>query len=60
MKELFQIHKMTAEDAEKILTSPEGLTFTCVRLVSGGKVIMIEEHLFWDNQTYMNQIGLGK
>lgn len=22
--------------------------------------IMIEEHLFWDNQTYMNQIGLGK
>jgi SnoaL-like polyketide cyclase len=21
---------------------------------------MIEEHLFWDNQTYMNQIGLGK
>jgi hypothetical protein len=22
--------------------------------------IMIEESLFWDNQTYMNQIGLGK
>lgn len=22
--------------------------------------IMIEEYLFWDNQTYMNQIGLGK
>lgn len=22
--------------------------------------IMVEEHLFWDNQTYMNQIGLGK
>ena len=22
--------------------------------------IMFEEHLFWDNQTYMNQIGLGK
>lgn len=21
---------------------------------------MVEEHLFWDNQTYMNQIGLGK
>lgn len=21
---------------------------------------MSEEHLFWDNQTYMNQIGLGK
>ena len=21
---------------------------------------MMEEHLFWDNQTYMNQIGLGK
>ena len=21
---------------------------------------MTEEHLFWDNQTYMNQIGLGK
>jgi hypothetical protein len=22
--------------------------------------IMFEEYLFWDNQTYMNQIGLGK
>jgi hypothetical protein len=22
--------------------------------------IMFEESLFWDNQTYMNQIGLGK
>jgi hypothetical protein len=22
--------------------------------------LMIEEYLFWDNQTYMNQIGLGK
>jgi hypothetical protein len=22
--------------------------------------IMIEEFLFWDNMTYMNQIGLGK
>ena len=22
--------------------------------------VMIEEYLFWDNQTYMNQIGLGK
>ena len=22
--------------------------------------IMVEEYLFWDNQTYMNQIGLGK
>jgi hypothetical protein len=22
--------------------------------------IMIEEHLFWDNQTYMKQIGLAK
>jgi len=22
--------------------------------------VMIEEHLFWDNQTYLNQIGLGK
>jgi hypothetical protein len=21
---------------------------------------MIEEHLFWDNQTYVNQVGLGK
>lgn len=24
------------------------------------KGIMVEEHLYWDNQTYMNQIGLGK
>ena len=22
--------------------------------------VMIEEYLFWDNQTYMNQLGLGK
>ena len=22
--------------------------------------VMTEEHLFWDNKTYMNQIGLGK
>jgi hypothetical protein len=22
--------------------------------------VMIEEYLFWDNQTYVNQIGLGK
>ena len=24
------------------------------------KGVMIEEYLFWDNQTYMNQMGLGK
>lgn len=28
--------------------------------VWGADGVMIEEHLFWDNQTYMNQIGLGK
>jgi hypothetical protein len=28
--------------------------------VWGADGTMIEEHLFWDNQTYMNQIGLGK
>ena len=22
--------------------------------------VMIEEYLYWDNQTYMNQLGLGK
>lgn len=22
--------------------------------------VMVEEYLFWDNQTYMNQLGLGK
>lgn len=22
--------------------------------------VMVEEHLFWDNQTYVNQIGLGQ
>ena len=22
--------------------------------------VMDEEYLFWDNQTFMNQIGLGK
>ena len=26
----------------------------------GADGTMSEEHLFWDNQTYMNQIGLGK
>jgi hypothetical protein len=26
----------------------------------GADGTMTEEHLFWDNQTYMNQIGLGK
>ncbi len=26
----------------------------------GADGTVIEEHLFWDNQTYMNQIGLGK
>lgn len=26
----------------------------------GPEGTMTEEHLFWDNQTYMNQIGLGK
>lgn len=26
----------------------------------GADGTMIEEHLFWDNQTYANQIGLGK
>ncbi len=28
--------------------------------VWGPEGTMTEEHLFWDNQTYMNQIGLGK
>lgn len=22
--------------------------------------VMVEEHLFWDNQTYMNQLGVGR
>jgi hypothetical protein len=26
----------------------------------GADGTMIEEHLFWDNQTYVNQIGIGK
>ena len=60
MKELFQIYKMTAEDAEKILTSPEEPHIHLCTIGIWGKGIMIEEHLFWDNQTYMNQIGLGK
>ena len=60
MKELFQIHKMTDEDAEMILTSPEESNIHLCMIGIWGKGIMIEEYLFWDNQTYMNQIGLGK
>lgn len=41
---------------------PTGKSFSLpmctVGIWSGG--VMIEEYLFWDNQTYMNQIGLGK
>ena len=32
----------------------------CTIGIWGPDGTMAEEHLFWDNQTYMNQIGLGK
>ncbi|MCX6350803.1 MAG: hypothetical protein NTX03_02965 [Bacteroidetes bacterium] len=38
----------TIPDSSKFHDSPDA------------KTTMTEEHLFWDNQTYMNQIGLGK
>ena len=42
---------------------PTGKSFNmpmCTIGIWGPDGIMTEEHLFWDNQTYMNQIGLGK
>lgn len=42
---------------------PTGKTFKmlmCTIGIWGPDGTMTEEHLFWDNQTYMNQIGLGK
>ncbi len=41
---------------------PTGKTFSLPMCTVGiwDKGVMIEEYLFWDNQTYMNQIGLGK
>ena len=41
---------------------PTGKAFTLPMCTVGHwkNGIMIEESLFWDNQTYMNQIGLGK
>jgi hypothetical protein len=42
---------------------PTGKTFKmpmCTIGIWNPDGTMSEEHLFWDNQTYMNQIGLGK
>lgn len=41
---------------------PTGKTFSLPMCTVGiwKNGVMIEEYLFWDNQTYMNQIGLGK
>ena len=41
---------------------PTGKTFSVPMCTVGiwKNGVMIEEYLFWDNQTYMNQIGLGK
>jgi hypothetical protein len=42
---------------------PTGKAFNmpmCTIGIWGPDGVMTEEHLFWDNQTYMNQIGLGK
>ncbi len=42
---------------------PTGKAFNmpmCTIGIWGPDGTMTEEHLFWDNQTYMNQIGLGK
>ncbi|MCX6305957.1 MAG: ester cyclase [Bacteroidetes bacterium] len=41
---------------------PTGKSFTLPMCTVGiwKDGVMIEEYLFWDNQTYMNQIGLGK
>jgi outer membrane murein-binding lipoprotein Lpp len=41
---------------------PTGKSFTLPMCTVGiwKDGVMIEEYLFWDNQTYMNQMGLGK
>jgi SnoaL-like polyketide cyclase len=41
---------------------PTGKTFKLPMCTVGhwSNGVMIEESLFWDNQTYMNQLGLGK
>ncbi|MDD4971771.1 MAG: ester cyclase [Paludibacter sp.] len=41
---------------------PTGKTFSLPMCTVGiwKDGMMIEEYLFWDNQTYMNQLGLGK
>jgi len=41
---------------------PTGKTFNLPMCTVGiwKNGVMIEEYLFWDNQTYMNQLGLGK
>jgi len=41
---------------------PTGKTFSLPMCTVGiwKDGVMIEEYLFWDNQTYMNQLGLGK
>ena len=42
--------------------NPTGKSFTLPMCTVGiwKDGVMIEEYLFWDNQSYMNQIGLGK
>lgn len=41
---------------------PTGKTFSLPMCTVGiwKDGVMVEEYLFWDNQTYMNQLGLGK
>ena len=41
---------------------PTGKSFSLPMCTVGiwNNGVMIEEYLFWDNQSYMNQIGLGK
>lgn len=42
---------------------PTGKSFSitmCTVGIWGADGLMTEEYLFWDNQTYMNQLGLGK
>jgi len=41
---------------------PTGKTFSLPMCTVGiwKDGVMIEEYLFWDNQTYMNQLGIGK
>jgi hypothetical protein len=51
---------MAIENGKYIL--PTGKKFSIIMCTVGHwtKGVMDKEYLFWDNQSYMNQLGIGK